>query len=204
MNEKMDKKSIWENLRELIRGWTSTASEKAGEITRTAATKAEEWSKVGRLKVDIYQLQREQARLFTDLGQIAFDILDGKEKGSLEAHSGAADLRKRVTAIQAEISRKEKEIEEAAEAEEMAAQKQTSPEPTPTAEAPAKTAPKKKPVAKKPVDKKETEKTSTASAKKTPAAKAKTATGTPKKKSSTATGKAPPKKKSSSTSSKTT
>ncbi|MFC1583737.1 hypothetical protein ACFL4U_03530 [Candidatus Neomarinimicrobiota bacterium] len=204
MNEKIDKQSMWENLVERIRSWTNSASEKAGEITRTATTKAEEWSKVGRLKVDIYQLQREQARLYTDLGQIAFNIMDGKEKDSLEAHAGAADLQKRITAIKAEISRKEKEIEEAAQEEEMATKKEDSPASTTTTEAKPKATPRKKPAAQKPAEKQETGKASTAASKKTPAAGTKKTTGGAKKKSSTTTRKAPPKKKSGSSSTKTT
>jgi hypothetical protein len=203
MNEKMDKQSMWENLLERIRSWTNSASEKAGEITRTATTKAEEWSKVGRLKVDIFQLQREQARLYTDLGQIAFNILNGKEKDSLEAHAGVADLQKRITAIKAEISRKEKEIEEAAQEEEMAATKEDSPKPKATAETKPKATPKKKPAARKPTEKQEAEKVSTAASKKTAAAGTKKATGSAKKKGSTTTGKAASKKKAGTQSSKT-
>jgi hypothetical protein len=203
MNEKMDKQSMWENLVERIRSWTNSASEKAGEITRTATTKAEEWSKVGRLKVDIFQLQREQSRLFTDLGQIAYDILEGKEKSVLGAHEGAADLHKRVTAIKAEISRKEQEIEEAAQEEEAAAKKEDSPKPKTTAEAKPKATTKKTPAAQKPARKQEPEKVSTAASKKTSAAGAKKTTGGAKKKSTTTTRKAPPKKKPGSSGAKT-
>ena len=53
-------KSMLDNLRQSIKSWTDEAAEKAAEIAQTAATKAEELSRVGRLKMDIYQLLHYQ------------------------------------------------------------------------------------------------------------------------------------------------
>lgn len=199
MNDKKNKQSIWDNLLDYIRSWTNTASEKAGEFTRTAATKAEEWSKVGRLKVDIYQLQREQSRMHTDLGRIAFDILEGKDKTVLGANEGALDLQKRINAIKAEIKRKEQEIEEAAQAEDTAAKEQASPKPKPAAGAQTKTGSEKKqaspkPAASKPAQKKSPGTTSKTAPKKASSTSAKKTTAGAKKKASTSTSKPTPRK----------
>lgn len=199
MNEKKNKQRIWDDLLDFIRSWTNTASEKAGEFTRTAATKAEEWSKVGRLKVDIYQLQREQSRMLTDLGRIAFDILEGKDKTVLGAHEGALDLQKRITAIKGEIRRKEQEIEEAAQAEDTAAKEQASPKAKPAEGTQTKTASEKKqaapkPAASKPAQKKSLGKASKAAPKKAPSTSTKKSTTGAKKKAPATTSKSTPKK----------
>jgi hypothetical protein len=110
-------KTIWENLGEQIKTWTNTAAEKAGAITKTAATKAEELSKVGRLKMDIYQLQRERGRLHTHLGRIAYQLLDGK-KGALADQPGVKDLHDRIADLSSRITEKEREIDQASQMEE--------------------------------------------------------------------------------------
>jgi len=111
-------KNIWENLGEQIKTWSDSAAEKAVVITRAAATKAEELSKIGKLKMDIYQLRRERGRLYADLGQIAYQTLEGISKGALESQSGVDDLRRRIKFQAEEIKEKEAELERASHLEE--------------------------------------------------------------------------------------
>ncbi|UCH63194.1 MAG: hypothetical protein JSU77_01710 [Fidelibacterota bacterium] len=111
-------KNIWENLSEQIRVWSDSAAEKAVVITRAAASKAEELSKIGKLKMDIYQLRRERGNLYADLGQIAYQSLEGKSKGTLESQSGVDDLRRRIAGLAGKIKEKEDELEQASQFEE--------------------------------------------------------------------------------------
>ena len=111
-------KTIWENLGEQIKTWTGTAAEKAGMITRAAASKAEELSKIGKLKMDIYQLRRERGRIFAGLGQIAYNTLEGKSEGTLESQPRVEDLRRRIADLSGKIKEKEGELERASRLEE--------------------------------------------------------------------------------------
>ncbi len=150
-------KNLWENLGDQIKTWTDTAAEKAVVITRAAATKAEELSKIGKLKMDIYQLRRERGRLFADLGQIAYQTLDGKSKGTLESQPGVDDLRRRLASLTGRIKEKEVElvqashlgepVHDAAPPEGKAVPKKEAPATTPSK---AKTAPKKDTTATRP------------------------------------------------------
>ncbi|MFB0515998.1 MAG: hypothetical protein ACETWG_05270 [Candidatus Neomarinimicrobiota bacterium] len=106
-----------DNLGEQIKIWTSKFAEKVGIITKAAATKAEELSKVGKLKMDIYQLQRERNRLYAELGKIAYKTLEGKGE-VLENQSGVVDLRQRIAGITKQMEEKEREIEQASRVEE--------------------------------------------------------------------------------------
>ena len=161
-----------------VKTWIRTAAEKAGIITRAAATKAEELSKIGKLKMDIYQLQREQGRLYADLGRIAYKTLEGRKAETLASQPEVEDLCRRITGLADDIRKKELKIEQA-----------TREKPPVQAEVPAEektAAPKKTPAGKK-----------TAAAKKTPAAKkapaartGRTAEGGGKKKTTAAAGKA--------------
>jgi len=111
-------KTVWENLVEQIKTWTRTAAEKAGVITKAAATKAEELSKIGKLKMDIFQLQREQSRLYADLGRIAYQTLEEGKGEALESRPGIGELRQRITTIVGEIKEKELDVERASHLEE--------------------------------------------------------------------------------------
>jgi len=189
-------KNIWENLGEQIRTWSDTAAEKAVVITRAAATKAEELSKIGKLKMDIYQLRRERGHLYADLGQIAYQTLEGKGKGTLESQSGVDDLRRRIAGLTARIKEKEAELERAAHLEEpvhdvappkeKAAPDKETPSATPGKE---KAAPKKETPTTKPGKAKVAPKKGTTAAKPGPIKKS-----SGRKKATTTTKKAGPKK----------
>ena len=161
-------KTIWENLGEQIKSWTGTAAEKAGIITRAAASKAEELSKIGKLKMDIYQLRRERGRIYADLGEATYQILEGKIEGPLESQPGVEDLRRRIADLTGKIKEKEDELERASRLEEpvhdaappkeKAVPKKETPAAKPGKEkaVPGKEAPATKPDKEKAVPKKET------------------------------------------------
>ena len=189
-------KNIWENLGEQIKTWSDTVAGKAVVITRAAATKAEELSKIGKLKMDIYQLRRERGHLYADLGRIAYQTLEGKSKGMLEGQSGVKDLRRRIAGLTVKIKENEAELERASHLEEpvheevpskeKAAPEKATPTATPSKE---KTAPEKKTPIARP------DKTKAAAKKVTTAAQPGGAKkGSGRKKAPTTTKKTAPKK----------
>ena len=103
---------------EKFRKWTNTAAERAGEISKAAANKAEQLSKVGKLKLDVYQLEREQNRLLADLGRIAFEALQKAGSEPLQALTGVEDLRHRIAGIASDIDQKTEKIERASQMDE--------------------------------------------------------------------------------------
>lgn len=110
-------KAKLDDLVDRIRNWTDTATEKAGVISRAAAAKAEELSRVGKLKMDIYQLRRELARLYADLGRIAYQSLKGQSGGAMADQPGVDDLLSRISGLLSDISVKESDLEKASRAE---------------------------------------------------------------------------------------
>jgi len=124
--------TIWDSLGEHIKTWTSTAAEKAGHFTRVAANKAEELGKLGRLKMEIYQLQRERGRLHAELGMLAYKALEEYQEAVLKDLPGVEDLRLRVASLGQKIASKENELAKASDLE-NAAQSKTAAEPKPAA-----------------------------------------------------------------------
>ena len=176
-----------------IRNWTDTATEKAGVISRAAAAKAEELSKVGKLKMDIYQLRRELARLYADLGRIAYQSLEGQSGGAMVDQPGVDTLLSRISSLLNDISVKESDLEKASRVDESvdempAAKKEDIPEKEdaskhkkPSDGRSAKktaSAQKSKPTAKSPAPKKGGIKKSTATIKETESGKAAKTTDT--------------------------
>ena len=124
--------TIWDSLGEQIKTWTSTAAEKAGHFTRVAANKAEELGKLGRLKMEIYQLRRERGRLHAELGILAYKALERAEDTALKELPGVEDLRLRIASLGEKIASKEEELAKASDLE-NGAQKKKAPETKPGA-----------------------------------------------------------------------
>ena len=104
--------TILDNLSENLKTWTNTAASRAGEITKAAANKAEELGKIGRLKMEVYQLQRKRQRFMGDLGEVAYGLI--KKSTAPEAlvrSEGVEKLMKRLTDLNAKIKLKEAEID---------------------------------------------------------------------------------------------
>ncbi|MCK4577584.1 MAG: hypothetical protein KAU50_02260 [Candidatus Marinimicrobia bacterium] len=102
--------SFMDNLADSLREWTNTATQKAGEFTKVAASKAEVLSKIGRLKMDVFQLQREQNREFAALGRAARSALDAGNEAGLVGQPEVAAIRKRITELDKAIEKKNEEI----------------------------------------------------------------------------------------------
>lgn len=133
-----------DRLLENFRKWTNTAAARAGEISKAAASKAEELSKVGKLKLDVYQLEREQNRLLADLGRIAYQALQGAGDESLRKLTGVEDLHRRIADIAREVDQKNEQIERASHLDEPVHE-----EPPTVKPPPAKKKTVKKPAARK-------------------------------------------------------
>jgi len=100
---------VLDNLAENFRDWTTIATEKAGELTRVAAEKAEELGRLGKLKMDIYQLQRERQKALSALELITFTALNRKKATGWEKSEDSSELIARVKALDNEIAAKEAE-----------------------------------------------------------------------------------------------
>lgn len=104
--------TILDNLSENLKTWTNTAASRAGEITKAAANKAEELGKIGRLKMEVYQLQRQRQRFMGDLGEVAYGLI--KKSTAPEAlvrSEGVEKLMQRLTDLNTKIKLKEAEID---------------------------------------------------------------------------------------------
>lgn len=106
-------KTFMDTLAENLRTFTNSAAEKAGELTKAAAGKAEILSRIGRLKMDVFQLQREQNRHLVALGRVAYDELRGGKIQALADRDEVSGLSGKIADLDMAITEKEQAIESA-------------------------------------------------------------------------------------------
>lgn len=108
--------TLLDNFTDNLKTWTNSAANRASELTKAAAIKAEELGKVGRLKMEVYQLQRQRQRFLGDLGKVAYSLIKKNTAPDALAKSDGVDtLMKRLTDLNAKIDIKVAEIEAASD-----------------------------------------------------------------------------------------
>ena len=106
--------TILDNFTDNLKTWTNSAAVRAGELTKAAANKAEELGKLGRLKMEVFQLQRQRQRFLGDLGKVAYSLIkNNTAPDALAKSKGVEELMQRLTDLNAKIDIKEAEIEAA-------------------------------------------------------------------------------------------
>jgi len=66
---------LLDNAKKSFGEWFSKAVDKASEFTREAADRTEEVTKLGKVKLDIFQIKRGIDKVFTDLGRCVYNLL---------------------------------------------------------------------------------------------------------------------------------
>lgn len=118
--------SLWNDVKKNLGEWASKAAGKAAEFSRDAADKAEELTKLGKVKLDIFQTNREVEKQFTKLGGIVYDLISDK-KTNIEADEKVAASVKVIQNLEKALRGKENEyknIKEKSVSEEKAEKKE--------------------------------------------------------------------------------
>ncbi len=106
--------TMWEKVKKGLRDGASMSMEKI-----------EEYTKVGKLKLDELAARRKIDRSFADIGQAVFDLIEEDRAGEIEsavsvkkAVESIQDLRKEIVEIQAKIEEIQEEAKKGREARE--------------------------------------------------------------------------------------
>jgi hypothetical protein len=93
--------SIWDDLKKSVKDGLSVA-----------AAKTEEYTRIGKAKLDLMNLNKNLSASFRDLGVRAFDMTTEAAKGDFSRDARVQELAGRIQKLQQDIRDKEKEIEE--------------------------------------------------------------------------------------------
>ncbi|MBV54715.1 MAG: hypothetical protein QF923_01835 [Candidatus Marinimicrobia bacterium] len=102
--------NIWDDLKKNLKVWGSAAAVKAEELGKVAASKTEEMTKIGRVKLQMHQLQRELDKTLQSLGEYVFSATDDENISNFTGNEKYYSTVEKAKLLKIKISEKEREI----------------------------------------------------------------------------------------------
>ena len=102
---------LWADLKENMKDWSTSAVEKAEEVSRLAMAKTEEMTRISKIKFEIHQLNREMTKAYEKLGKLAYSHTKEDHMATFSGNTDFFEIVSKVENIKEEIILKEGEIE---------------------------------------------------------------------------------------------
>ena len=102
---------LWTDLKENMKDWSTSAVEKAEEVSRMAMAKTEEMTRISKIKFEIHQLNREMTKAYEKLGKLAYNHTKEDHMATFSGNTDFFGIVSKVENIKEEIILKESEIE---------------------------------------------------------------------------------------------
>ena len=102
---------LWADLKENMKDWSTSAVEKAEEVSRLAMAKTEEMTRISKIKFEIHQLNREMTKAYEKLGKLAYSHTKEDHMATFSGNTDFFGIVSKVENIKEEIILKENEIE---------------------------------------------------------------------------------------------
>ena len=102
---------LWEDLKENMKDWSSSADEKAEEMSKIAMAKTEEMTRISKLKFDIHQLLRDIAKENEKLGKLVYQHTKNDHMATFSGNSDFFELITKIDLIKEKIIKKKDSIE---------------------------------------------------------------------------------------------
>ena len=93
--------STWDDIKKTIKNGVAIATQKT-----------EEYTKLGKIKVDVFNIKRTMDKAYEDIGREVYGLLSADPKAAVAQNSKILELVKTVTKHKQAIQDKEKEIED--------------------------------------------------------------------------------------------
>ena len=103
--------NIWDDLKKNLKVWGSAAAVKAEGFGKAAASKTEEITKIGRVKLQMHQLQRELDKTLQVLGEFVFGATDDENVSNFTGNEKYYSTIEKAKILKLKIADKEGEIE---------------------------------------------------------------------------------------------
>ena len=102
---------LWADLKENMKDWSTSAVEKAEEVSRLAMAKTEEMTRISKIKFEIHQLNREMTKAYEKLCKLAYSHTKEDHMATFSGNTDFFGIVSKVENIKEEITLKENEIE---------------------------------------------------------------------------------------------
>ena len=103
--------SLFDDLKETVKEWTTVAVEKAEEVGKIAVAKTEEVTRISKIKLEVHQHERDLAKLYEQLGKFVCDHAKEDNMVNFTGNSEFFDLVQKVDQLQSLIDGKKEDIE---------------------------------------------------------------------------------------------
>lgn len=108
--------SLWESIKKTLKEGATTAAEKAQEFTQ-----------IGKIKVEILRIQGKIERNFTELGGRVYHMITEENKTRIASDPKVKTFINEIKALEAQLEEKKKELEEVGRKEEVKPAEETVP-----------------------------------------------------------------------------
>ena len=102
---------LWDDLKENMKDWSTSAVEKAEEMSRIAMAKTEEMTKISKIRFDIHQLQHDMSIAYEKLGKLAYNHTKLDHMATFSGNSEFFEIVSQLEKIKKEIENKQSAIE---------------------------------------------------------------------------------------------
>ena len=102
---------LWDDLKDNMKDWSTSAVEKAEEMSRIAMAKTEEMTRISKIKFEIHQLHRDMNKAYEKLGKLAFSQIKEDNMASFSGNNDFFQIVSKVESLAEQIQKKKEEIE---------------------------------------------------------------------------------------------
>ena len=103
--------SLFDDLKETVKEWTTVAVEKAEEVGKIAVAKTEEVTRISKIKLEVHQHERDLAKVYERLGRFVCDHAKEDNMVNFTGNSEFFNLVQKVDQLQSLIDGKKEDIE---------------------------------------------------------------------------------------------
>lgn len=101
---------LWDDLKENMKDWSTSAVEKAEEVSKIAMAKTEEMTRLSKIKFEIHQLQRQKNKVYEKLGKLAYMHTKEDHMATFSGNKDFFNLVNEIGTIKEKIVEKENSI----------------------------------------------------------------------------------------------
>lgn len=99
--------NIWDDLKKNMKNWSSSAVEKAEEVSKKAVSKTEELTKIGKIKLELHQLNKDLGRVYEEVGKFTYTYFQDKKTLKVAGNQDLADYWKEIESLKQKIHDKD-------------------------------------------------------------------------------------------------
>ena len=103
--------SLFDDLKETVKEWTTVAVEKAEEVGKIAVAKTEEVTRISKIKLEVHQHERDLAKLYEQLGKFVGGHAKEENMVNFTGNSEFFDMVQKVDRIQSLLDEKKDDIQ---------------------------------------------------------------------------------------------